>query len=66
MIKLRIVRFLRTPEYDALFSGGPTWVTESIGGMGLDGRTLVTRSSFRFVQPLNNLGPAPELNLTVF
>ncbi len=65
VIKLRMVRFLRTPDYDALFSGDPTWVTESIGGMGEDGRALVTKNSFRMLNTLYTLGAAPEPNLTV-
>ncbi len=65
VMKLRIIRFLRTPDYNDLFSGDPTWVTESLAGMGIDGRTLVTKNSFRILQTLYNLGPAPEPNLTV-
>lgn len=65
VMKLRVVKFMRIKEYNELFSGDPTWVTESIGGMGVDGRTLVTKNSFRILHTLKNLGPAPEPNLTV-
>lgn len=65
IMKLRMIKFARTPEYNSIFAGDPTWVTESIGGMGLDGRTLVTKMSYRYLNTLNNIGAAPEPNLTV-
>ena len=65
IMKIRMVRFLRTPEFDTLFSGDPIWATEVIGGMGLDGRTLVTKNSFRYLHTLHTMGPAPEPNLTI-
>lgn len=65
VMKLRMVRFLRTPEYDELFSGDPIWATESLAGMGVDGRTLVTKNSFRFLNTLYTMGPSPEPNMTI-
>lgn len=65
IMKLRMVRFLRTPEYDSLFSGDPIWATEAMAGMGVDGRTLVTKTTFRYLHTLSNMGPAPEPNMTI-
>jgi formate C-acetyltransferase len=65
VMKLRIIKFMRTPDYNDIFAGDPIWATESVGGMGIDGRTLVTKTSFRMLHTLNNMGPAPEPNLTV-
>lgn len=65
IMKLRMVRFLRTPEYDSLFSGDPIWATEAMAGMGVDGRTLVTKTTFRYLHTLDNMGPAPEPNMTI-
>lgn len=65
IMKLRLVKFARTPDYNQIFAGDPTWVTESIGGMGVDGRPMVTKMSFRYLQTLNNIGTAPEPNMTI-
>jgi formate C-acetyltransferase len=65
VMKLRIIKFMRTPDYNDIFAGDPVWATESIGGMGVDGRTLVTKTSFRMIHTLYTMGPAPEPNLTV-
>ncbi|NMV24979.1 bifunctional pyruvate/2-ketobutyrate formate lyase, partial [Vibrio parahaemolyticus] len=65
IMKLRMVRFLRTPEYDSLFSGDPIWATEAMAGMGVDGRTLVSKTTFRYLHTLHTMGPAPEPNMTI-